>query len=198
MQNTAIFGGTFNPFHIGHYEMLKALQKDSNIDEIFLMPDRNPPHKLCDFLAEDKDRIEMCRLVTEDFGKARLCLIEFEREGKSYSYDTVLELKKRYPQKKFSFVCGGDMLVIFEKWYKYEELMREVPFIVFKRTDTDSLLFDEAADRLRKKGMKITVMNEVISTVSSTEIRNDFKKAKQLLPKAVFDYLIQRGVYNEQ
>ena len=120
MGYTAIFGGTFNPPHIGHYEMLSALEKCPEIEEIWLMPDRIPPHKVCDFLADDSDRIEMCRIIAKDFKKARLCLAEFEREGKSYTYDTVTEFLKKYPDKKFTFVCGGDMLISFDKWYRYK------------------------------------------------------------------------------
>ena len=197
MAFTAIFGGTFNPLHIGHYEMLRALENDSSIEKIFLMPDRIPPHKICDFLAEDSIRIEMCRLAAEDFSKAELCLIEFEREGKSYSYDTVLTLKEKYPDENFIFVCGGDMLVTFDRWYKYEELMKEIPFIAFRRSDVDDNLFDNAAKLLSDKGMRLTVKNEVIPCVSSTEIRNDFKAAKKLLPQKIFRFLVERGVYGE-
>ena len=85
MANIAVFGGTFNPFHIGHYQMLEYVCGLKFIDRVLLMPDKIPPHKTCDFLASDADRIEMCRLVCEDFDKAELCLIEFEREGKSYT-----------------------------------------------------------------------------------------------------------------
>ena len=197
MAFTAIFGGTFNPLHIGHYEMLRALENDSSIEKIFLMPDRIPPHKICDFLAEDSIRIEMCRLAAEDFSKAELCLIEFEREGKSYSYDTVLTLKEKYPDENFIFVCGGDMLVTFDRWYKYEELMKEIPFIAFRRSDVDDNLFDNAAKLLSNKGMRLTVKNEVIPCVSSTEIRNNFKAAKKLLPQKIFSFLVERGVYGE-
>ena len=197
MAVTAIFGGTFNPFQIGHYEMLKALENDSNVEKIFLMPDRIPPHKACEFLAEDSIRIEMCRLVAEDFSKAELCLIEFEREGKSYSYDTIMELKSRYPQKDFSFVCGGDMLVTFDRWYNYEEIIKEVSVIAFKRSDIDNALFESSAEMLSKKGMRLTVKNEIIPSVSSTEIRTDFNKAKELLPKKIFEFLAERGVYGE-
>ena len=197
MAFTAIFGGTFNPLHIGHYEMLRALENDSNIEKIFLMPDRIPPHKICDFLAEDSIRIEMCRLAAEDFSKAELCLIEFEREGKSYSYDTVLTLKEKYPDENFIFVCGGDMLVTFDRWYKYEELMKEISFIAFRRSDVDDNLFDNAAKLLSNKGMRLTVKNEVIPCVSSTEIRNNFKAAKKLLPQKIFRFLVERGVYGE-
>lgn len=197
MAFTAIFGGTFNPFHIGHLEMLKVLDADPSIEKIFLMPDKIPPHKVCDFIAEDEVRIEMCRLICEDFAKAELCLIEFEREGKSYSYDTVLELKKRYRQNDFVFVCGGDMLVTFHQWYKYEELMSELPFIAFRRSDTDNELFDSRVKKLAEKGMKIIVKQEIIPAVSSTEIRGDFKAAKKLLPEKIYNFLVERGVYGE-
>ena len=195
MGYTAIFGGTFNPLHIGHYEMLSALEKDNRIEEIWLMPDRIPPHKVCDFLAEDRDRIEMCRIVAEDFKKARLCIAEFERQGKSYTYDTVTEFRKKYPEKSFTFVCGGDMLISFDKWYRYEELMRLIPFTVFRRTDTDNAQFDRMAQKLSSQGMEITVMDEVITAVSSSYIRNNFENSRDLLPEKIYNYILDRGIY---
>ena len=195
MGYTAIFGGTFNPPHIGHYQMLSALEESPDIEEIWLMPDRIPPHKVCDFLACDKDRIEMCRLLSSDFPKTRLCLAEFEREGKSYTYDTVTEFLKKYPQKDFTFVCGGDMLISFDKWYRYEELMKLLPFTVFRRTDTDNAEFDRKADLFSAMGMKITVMSEVITAVSSSFVRNNFDKSRTLVPEKIYDYIKAGGIY---
>ena len=197
MGYTAIFGGTFNPFHIGHYEILNALQNDINIDKILILPDRIPPHKVCDYMADDSARIEMCKIAAKDFGKAEVCLLEFNRTGKSYTYDTVVELKEKYPSESFAFVCGGDMLVYFPKWYKYEELMRLLPFIVFKRSDTDIAEFNNCIRKFKNIGMQITVKDEVISAVSSTEIRDDFKRAKTLLPEKIYNYLCLRGEYLE-
>ena len=194
---TAIFGGTFNPFHIGHYEMLNALQNDERIDEIFIMPDKIPPHKQCDYMADDETRIETCKIAAGHFSKANLCLIEFEREGKSYSYDTVMLLKEKYPDKKFLFVCGGDMLVFFPKWYKFEELMKLVPFMVFRRSDTDDNEFDSCVKNFAKMGMNIIVKEETISSVSSTQIRNDFANSKHLLPTDIYNFLENRGEYVE-
>lgn len=198
MSLTAIFGGTFNPLHIGHYEILKALEKSSLVDEIFLMPDRIPPHKVCDFLADDNIRIEMCRIAASDFSKAKLCLIEFERDGKSYTFDTVTELKKIYKDKNFAFVCGGDMLVSFDKWYHYEELMKLVSFIAFRRSDTDNALFDSKVQQFKSMGMNITVMPEIITAVASSGLRSNLSKAEKLIPKKVFDYLRVEGIYNEK
>ncbi len=197
MSQTAIFGGTFNPFHIGHYEMLTALQNDDSISEILLMPDKIPPHKECDFLASDFDRIKMCEIVAADFSKVKLCLIEFEREGKSYTYDTVKLLKQKFKEKDFVFVCGGDMLVYFDKWYKFKDLMQELPFIVFKRNDTDENEFDECVKRFSNMGMKIKIMPDVITAISSTKIRENFNNLEKLIPKNVLSYIMEKGVYGE-
>ena len=197
MGYTAIFGGTFNPLHIGHYEILSALQNDSDVDEIFLMPDKIPPHKVCDFLADDQTRIEMCKIAVTDFSKAKVCLIEFERQGKSYSYDTVIELKAKYPDKNFAFVCGGDMLVTFDLWYKYKELIKLIPFIAFRRSDTDIALFDEKAEYFRRMGMKLKIMDQIITNIASSKIRIDFNNSKEFIPEKIFDFLKDRGIYGE-
>lgn len=194
---TVLFGGTFNPFHIGHLAMLRALENDESVEEIFIMPDKIPPHKICSFLADDQTRIKMCEIAAEDFSKAKVCLIEFQREGKSYTYDTIIRLKQKYPDKKFAFACGGDMLVSFDTWHQYEKLACMLPFYVFRRKDTDNDLFDHCVEKFKKIGMKIKVMKEIIPDVSSSSIRSDFATAKEMLPEKIFEFLKKRGVYDE-
>lgn len=193
MSFTAIFGGTFNPFHKGHYEMLSALEKCDNVSKIFIMPDKIPPHKSADSLASDTDRLNMCKIVADDFKKAEVCDIEFKREGKSYTYDTVNLLKEEYPNENFAFVCGGDMLVYFDKWYKANELMKMLPFIVFSRVTTNDNEFSGCIERYTKMGMQIILMDDEISSISSTDFRN-FQKA-DLLPEKVYNYIKERGLY---
>lgn len=195
MGYTALFGGTFNPPHIGHQKMLEALEKREEIDEIWLMPDRIPPHKVCDFLASDEDRINMCRLLISPLEKTKLCLAEFERTGKSYSYDTVTLLKQKYPGRNFTFVCGGDMLISFDKWYKYEELLKAVSFTVFRRTETDKDGFDSAVLKYGEMGMKITVCDDDVPAVSSSYIRNNIEKSRDLLPERVYEYIVDGRIY---
>lgn len=176
--------------------MLKALQADERIEKILVLPDKIPPHKECDLLASDNARIQMCNIVCEDFNKCELCLVEFERAGRSYTYDTVIQLKKQYKNTEFEFVCGADMLVFFDKWYKYEELIKEIPFIVFRRSDVSEDEFLLNVKKYQDLGMKIFVKDEIIPSVSSTQIRKDFKKSEKLIPKKVYDFLFQRGIYN--
>ena len=190
-----VFGGTFNPFHIGHYEILKALDSDPRVEKILLMPDRLPPHKTSEFLIDDESRIQMCKIASEDFTKCELCLIEFEREGKSYTVDTVKLLKERYPDKDFAFAIGGDMFVSFKQWRKYEELIKMLSFFVFKRSATDMEEFGNVFKELTKEGMRIILKDDIIPAVSSTELRNNFEKSKDLLPERIYNYLKERGVY---
>ncbi len=196
MGYTAIFGGTFNPPHIGHYEMLECLNRHSEVDKIWVMPTKIPPHKVCDFLADDNTRKEMCKILSGEFDKAETNFEEFEREGKSYTYDTITLFKQKYPNESFAFVCGGDMLTTFDKWYKYEELMKMLPFFVFRRSDIEDGLFDSKVAEFRKMGMLINVIDKKITAVSSTEIRNDFEKSKALIPQKIYDYINKRGIYS--
>lgn len=191
---TALFGGTFNPFHNGHYEMLRALQDDDNIEEIWLMPDKIPPHKDCDYLPNDSDRISMCELIAKEFSKASVSSVEFEREGRSYSYDTVVELKKKYTDKNFIFVCGGDMFVYFPKWYRYLDLMKLIPFYVFTRVGTADSEFNACVKEFENLGMKIFLNSTPIPNISSTEFRST--KDSSLLPKKIYSYIAKRGLYS--
>ena len=193
MSFTAIFGGTFNPFHNGHYEMLKALNACDKVSKIFIMPDKIPPHKSADELASDIDRLNMCKLVAEDFNKAEVYDIEFKREGKSYTYDTVKLLQELYPNDKLAFVCGGDMLVYFDKWYKANELMKMLPFFVFSRTSTNSQEFSDCVSRFRDMGMEIFLMDDEIPNISSTDFRNGLSGS--ILPEKIYNYIKERGLY---
>ncbi len=192
MANIAIFGGTFNPFHIGHYEMLKSVCKLEFIDKVLVMPDKIPPHKECDYIADDVHRQAMCALVCEEFDKSELCLIEFEREGKSYTVDTVRLLKHKYPNDKFFVVIGGDMLATLDTWYNWQELISFVSFIAFKRMDAPD--FDNAYKRLTECGVNIIAIDDKITNISSTKLRKNIDK--DLLPHKVYDYIIKKGIYN--
>ena len=192
MSNIAIFGGTFNPFHIGHYEMLKIICEIDYIDKVLVMPDKIPPHKDFDNVVDDIHRQNMCALVCDDFSKAELCLIEFEREGKSYTVDTIKLLKEKHPQDNFFVAIGGDMLSTLDTWYNWKELITLTSFIAFKREGLDD--FDSALKRIKHCGADIIVIENKITNISSTKLRKRIDKS--LLPKKVYDYIIEKGIYN--
>lgn len=190
-----LFGGTFNPFHIGHFEILSALCERNEIDKVYIMPDKIPPHKSCVYLAPDSDRVKMCELAAESFDKAEVLTVELEREGKSYTFDTVSELKKRFPATEFALCCGGDMIATLDTWYRGPELIRLLPVYAFCRSgDTD---FAGSVERLRKMGADIAVINKEITAVSSTELRKKICSGcvSGLLPKKIEEYIKGRGLY---
>ena len=190
--NTAIFGGTFNPFHLGHLEMLKAVSDLEFIDRILLIPDHIPPHKETDYLADDIHRLNMCNIICKDFPKAEVSSIEVDRKGKSYTIDTVKELKNLYPNDNFYFVCGGDMIAILDKWYNFEELFKNVVFLSFTRNDKADFLRD--VEKMKQLGAEIIVIDTPIPDISSTDFRNTLKR--ELLPKKIYNYIKEKGLYN--
>ena len=190
MSYTAIFGGTFNPFHIGHYQMLEALCSLDYIDNVYVMPDKIPPHKEFFPTVKDEDRIEMCRIMCEKFSKANLCLVEFEREGKSYSYDTVMYLKNKNPNINYIFVCGGDMINSLHTWYRFDDLKKEIPFLAFSRGDDK--IFNKSVKEQCSRGAEITVIKKEIADVSSSMLRKDLNK--DLLPPEIYDYIKSKGL----
>ena len=193
MAKIAVFGGTFNPFHIGHYEILSALCNDGRFDKVLLVPDRIPPHKAYSYDVPDNDRIEMCRIACEDFRKAELSLIEFERAGKSYTVDTVKALKKLYPGDELFIACGGDMIKSLDTWYHFEKLKKEVAFIAFNRADDDC--FNRDVERLRALGARIIVSDKRITDISSSKLRKN--PDGRFFPEKVWEYVDRRGIYKK-
>ena len=192
MANIAVFGGTFNPFHIGHYEILKALCESDMLDRVLVVPDRIPPHKEKNNQATDDERIEMCRIVCEDFSKAGVCLIEFKRDGKSYTVDTINALKKTYPNDKFFVVCGADMIETLDTWHNFNELKSITKFIAFSRGE-NSL---QSVEKMRSLGADIIIFDNKITEISSTQLRKNLKK--EYLPKKVYDYVNKREIYTRE
>lgn len=192
MSKIALFGGTFNPFHIGHYRMLEVLCGQEWIDRVFVMPDNVPPHKVCDFLASDEHRIAMCSVASADFDKAELCLIEFEREGKSYTVETAELLCERYPDDEFFMVCGGDMIATLDRWYDAKRLFSLISFIAFKRRGVPD--FDAHVERVSRLGANVTVIDADIPEISSSELR--LNMSEEMLPERIAEYIIKNGVYD--
>ena len=172
--------------------MLQSVSGLSIIDRILVIPDHIPPHKQTSYLADDAHRLNMCRLICEDFKKAQVCDIEIKRKGKSYTIDTIKELQKLYPNDKFYFVCGGDMIAILDKWYSFSELIKMVVFLSFSRNDKENFIKD--VEKMKGLGANIAIIETPIPDVSSTDFRNTLNR--DLLPSKIYDYITEKGLYN--
>ena len=120
----AIYGGSFNPPHLGHVEAARTVASALAPDRLLIVPASVPPHKeLADGSPTAQQRLELCRLAFADIPGAEISEMELCREGKSYSYDTVRLLREENPDAQLILVVGTDMLLSFEKWYQFRYLL---------------------------------------------------------------------------
>jgi nicotinate-nucleotide adenylyltransferase len=198
MGMVVIFGGTFNPIHKGHTEIIESILKLDNIDKLLLIPTKIPPHKNVDCLADESDRINMCNIIASRFDGVEVCDIELKREGKSYSIDTLHSIKELYHNNPIAITIGADMVVTFDEWKDYEEILKIASVITFSRGDTDFSSYVKGVEFLRNLGGNVIQIEEEISTVSSTEIREKLLKGEiphSLMDKEVALYITEKGIY---
>lgn len=199
MEKVVIFGGTFNPIHLGHIEIIDKVLELGSFDKVIVMPTALPPHKISSDLACDADRFEMCRLATEGMDKVEVSDLELLRGGKSYTYDTLKHFKNTQPEIDLSLVCGGDMIVTFKEWYRYEDVLKLADIIAVKRVGIDNDEFKEAVVDLINIGGVVDVLKGEISDISSTEIKkhlNDKEYLIRFLPEKVYNYILTNNLYS--
>ncbi len=132
MKRIGILGGTFDPPHIGHLIIAQEVRESLNLDEIWFIPSSEPPHKQS-ASASAIDRLTMVEKAISDEPLFLLNTIEIERKGKSYTYDTIIQLIKMNPGMEFFFIIGADMVEYLPKWYKIDELCQLVTFVGVNR-----------------------------------------------------------------
>ncbi|WP_077214046.1 nicotinate-nucleotide adenylyltransferase [Bacillus dakarensis] len=190
MKNIGILGGTFDPPHYGHLLMANEVLHGLNLDEIWFMPNQEPPHKEKSDQIRNEDRLEMLELAIKDEPRFRVEKIEFERPGPSYTYDTVKLLLELYPDVTFYFIIGADMIEYLPKWYKIEELMELLTFVGVDRPNYE-----------HETPYPIIYVDVPEFAVSSSLIRErvrEGKTVKYLLPDTVIQYLKENRLYGSK
>ncbi|TCS83784.1 nicotinate-nucleotide adenylyltransferase [Tepidibacillus fermentans] len=197
MKKVGILGGTFDPLHIVHFIMADQSLFYGGLDEIWFMPAYIPPHKQSRSITSADQRIEMVKRAIQNEPQYRLCTIELERNGPSYTLETIKELQSRYPDISFSFIIGGDMIQYLPKWYGIEELLSLIQFIglprpgysLVPRTEREKQIIDQ---------VKIIPMPQL--EISSTLIRHWVKEGRPLrylVPVAVEQYIKENHLYED-
>lgn len=195
---TAIFGGAFNPIHSGHIHLLSEMNKIYSFDKIILIPTGNPPHKSSEEFVSADDRIAMCRLFAERSSNIEVSEIETNRKGKSYTFDTLNEIRSIFPEDELYLIIGGDMLLIFDKWYNFGEISKLANIICAARNDNEYEKLKEKSKELQKLNCIVTVHKIKPFEVSSTEIRKNIYEEKSidgLVPNYISDYIYRKNLY---
>lgn len=176
----AILGGSFDPVHSGHLQIAKEARK-RGMDEVWFMPTYDTPLK-DRALSDPKERLAMLRRAIAPYRHFRCSTLELERPGKSYTIDTVRELRRRYPGVSFSWLIGSDQAAQLDAWKDMDELARLAEIIVFTR----------GAGKVESV-YPITYQPMTLVDVSSTEIRSGYKWP--YLPKSVRRYIASHQLY---
>ncbi len=171
MKKTVIFGGTFNPAHEGHKNLLMQVMA-KGYDEAIVIPDKIPPHKST--TATFEERFNGVKKLFADMQNVTVSDIENHRSGKSYTYDTLTELRALHPDKKLYFLMGSDMFLSLEKWYRAKDILNSTPIIACARTRDDFKKITEYKKLLEKNyNCDIIIYDINIIELSSTQLRSD-------------------------
>lgn len=197
----AVFGGSFDPVHNGHINLVEQVCKAVRLDEVIIMPTRISPFKQ---EAENPPasgvcRLEMCRLAFSDLPFVTVSDYEITRPDVSYTVNTLRHLREIYPDDELFFIMGSDMLLSFEKWYNFEEILSLCTIIAASRESgqSDMEILQKQAEKLGKYG-RVMVVSTGVYEISSTEIREKIKKNADIscyLPEKVVKYISEHGLY---
>ena len=200
MERIGIYGGTFNPPHVGHLQAAKQAITALNLNHLLVIPDRIAPHKeIPQGSPTPKQRLEMLRLAAADCPQMEVLDIELNREGVSYTYQTIRQLRPVYPDAELVLFMGTDMFLSFHTWRHPEIILENASLGVFYRGEKG----EEAAIEAQKAAMEAMgatvylVKNPVIN-ISSTQMRRllAFRCAGEFLPEGVLDYIRENRLYD--
>lgn len=191
-----IFGGTFNPPHNGHKKLAREFAGRLSLDLLMIIPDYIPPHKSADSLAGGQDRLNMCRLCFDD---EIMCIsdMEISRGGRSYTVNTLEQLKAEHPDDELYFLMGSDMLLSFHTWREPERILDCATVVAAARFngETEKLL-RYVEDYYPQRKDRFVVMEFTPCELSSTQIRNGEVSPEDALPQKVSDYVKEKGLYS--
>lgn len=168
----AMFGGSFNPIHNAHTSIASAFIKKLKLDKLIFMPDGIPPHKSGENMISAEHRLAMCRLAAEEIKKAEVSDIEIQREGKSYTVDTLRELRELYPESELYLIMGADMFLSLLSWKEPEEIFSMAVVCTVPRNEANLRELKEFEAVLNEKGARTFILDMKRIDISSSMVRD--------------------------
>ena len=201
ISKVGLLGGSFDPPHLAHWHLAQAARTALGLDRIIFIPTNIPPHKQGILYADAHDRLAMLRAMLYRQEGFEISDMELTREGPSYTLDTVNTFHSLYPDENFYFIIGGDSLMYMENWYRADELMQRIEFIVAYRPGDHMDEFLVHKKYLETNfGARITLIEAPVLDISSTAVRTLCAQGadiSHLVMPSVQEYIQAHGLYQE-
>ena len=200
MERIGIYGGTFNPPHIGHIQAAKDAITALDLAKLILIPDRIAPHKVIPSGSPTpQQRLEMLRIAAAGTPCFEVSDLELKREGPSYTYLTIQELKQQYPDAELVLLMGTDMFLSFHTWRHPEIILENASLGVFYRGEKGEAAAIEAKKaEMEQAGHTVYLVKNEVVNISSTQMRRllAFRCAGEFLPEGVLEYIREHRLYD--
>ena len=197
-----IMGGTFNPIHLGHLILAENAYRQLSLDVVWFMPSGKPPHKKNSEILPNEDRVRMVELAIQGVPYFELSLLEINREGVTYTVDTLEYLTETRPEDSFFFLAGADSLYQFETWREPARILELCHFAAARRDSVVYADIEAQAEYLRSKYQaSVSLIDIPEIDLSSSDIRERIGRGdtiRFLVPEAVEAYLTEHRSYLEE
>ena len=200
MERIGIYGGSFNPPHVGHIQAAKQAVHALQLSKLYVIPAGVAPHKeLPPNSPTPEQRLQMLRIALADCPNVEVSAMELERQGASYTYETVLALKQQHPEDELVLLMGTDMFLSFSTWKNPECILENAALGVFYRGEKgEKAAIQAQKEEMEARGVKVTLVDNDVIAISSTQMRRllAFRCAGELLPNGVLDYIRENYLYD--
>ena len=193
-----MFGGSFNPVHCGHVQLVESFIIELSLDRVFVVPAFVSPFKLEGGAVIPEHRLEMCRLAFADIPQVTVSDIEILRQGASYTYQTLITLSEKCCAEKIYLLLGADSFLTVQDWKKPESIFEHAVICGIPRETENAAVLEKHASILEGLGAQSLILRTEVMTVSSTQIRNLIKKGQSisgLVPRSVEQYIQSHQLY---
>lgn len=199
MERIGIYGGTFNPPHVGHLQAAGFAADAFGLTRLLMIPDRIAPHKvLPEGSPTPEQRLEMLHTAVGENTVLTVSDIELNRQGPSYTFETIAQLRQMYPQAELVLLMGTDMFLTFETWREPDCILKDASLAVFYRGESgENERVSQCAEQLRNRGANVCILDNPVLPISSTDLRRMlvFGCADPFLPAGVGNYIRQHNLY---
>ncbi len=196
-----ILGGTFDPIHFGHLVLAEKAREAFQLEKVIVVPAAIPPHKIGEVATEARHRLKMVELAIQESPWFEVSTVELDREGLSYSIDTIRELKNELSDPETALIMGFDSLLELHSWKNYRSILEEAKIITAFRPGYPILTDNQNwPSFLKAYQEQILVLEAPLLDISSTWLRVELmygRSIRYLVPEPVIDYINANGLYRD-